>query len=210
MTINKRITNKLLVAIVAVSAFGGFTVNANNDPFLGEIQVMGTNFCPRGWAETNGQILPINQNQSLYSLLGTTYGGDGRTSFALPDYRSRTPVGIGFGGGNIGDISLGERGGREAISENIIPSHTHTATTTTMINASSGRGRTSVPTNAVLADDGADKIYNGEAPDVNLSNQVITSATVIGSASNAPIANMQPYQTLTVCIALQGIFPSRS
>lgn len=206
----KRIVSKLLIIVVAAFGVSSFTANASSNPFLGEIQVTGTTFCPRGWVEANGQILPINQNQSLFSLLGTTYGGDGRTTFALPDYRSRTPVGIGTGTGNIGDISLGERSGRESITENIIPSHTHTATTNTMINASSGRGNTSLPTNAVLADDGADNIYNGETPNVNLSSQVITSATVIGAASNTPIDNMQPYQVLTVCIALQGLFPSRN
>ena len=200
----------LLIAMAATFGIASFATYANSNPFLGEIQVMGTNFCPRGWTEANGQILSINQNQALFSLLGTTYGGDGRTSFALPDYRGRTPVGIGSGGSNIGDISLGERGGQESIFDNIIPSHTHTATTTTVINASSDRGRTSIPTNAVLADDGADKIYNGEVPDVNLSNQVITSSTVISAASHNGITNMQPYQTLTVCIALQGIFPPRN
>ena len=200
----------LLIAMAATFGIASFATYANSDPFLGEIQVMGTNFCPRGWTEANGQILSINQNQALFSLLGTTYGGDGRTSFALPDYRGRTPVGIGSGGSSIGDISLGERGGQESVFDNIIPSHTHTATTTTVINASSDRGRTSIPTNAVLADDGADKIYNGEVPDVNLSNQVITSSTVISAASHNGINNMQPYQTLTVCIALQGIFPPRN
>lgn len=206
----KKMLSTLLIAMAATFGIASFATYANSDPFLGEIQVMGTNFCPRGWTEANGQILSINQNQALFSLLGTTYGGDGRTSFALPDYRGRTPVGIGSGGSNIGDISLGERGGQESIFDNIISSHTHTATTTTVINASSDRGRTSIPTNAVLADDGADKIYNGEVPDVNLSNQVITSSTVISAASHSGINNMQPYQTLTVCIALQGIFPPRN
>lgn len=206
----KKMLGALLIAMAATFGITSFATYANSNPFLGEIQVMGTNFCPRGWAEANGQILPINQNQSLFSLLGTTYGGDGRTSFALPDYRGRTPVGIGSGGSNIGDISLGERGGLESILDNIIPSHTHSATTTTVINASSERGVTSVPTNAVLADDGADKIYNAESPNVNLSTQAITSSTVIGAASHNGINNMQPYQTLTVCIALQGLFPSRN
>jgi microcystin-dependent protein len=207
--INKNVS-KILVTTFAFCLVGTFQANANSDPFLGEIQVMGSNFCPRGWTEANGQILPINQNQSLYSLLGTTYGGDGRTSFGLPDYRGRTPTGIGSGGSNIGNVLLGQRGGREAILGTFLPSHTHTATTTTTINASSGRGRTSVPTGAVLADDGADRIYSTEAPNVNLSSQAITSSTTVGAARNDEIDNMQPYQVVTVCIALQGTFPSRN
>jgi microcystin-dependent protein len=206
----KRILNNLLITITTVFAMTSFTASANSEPFLGEIQVMGNNFCPSGWTNAAGQLLPINQNQALFALLGTTYGGDGRTTFALPDYRSRISVGIGSGGNNIGSISLGERNGREAISGNLIPSHTHTATTVTMLNASSGRGKISVPTNAVLADDGADNIYNAEIPNVNLSSQAIASSTVIGAASNTAIDNMQPYQVLTVCIALEGLFPSRN
>ncbi len=205
-----KITRNILLITVSFFLLASLQAKASSEPFVGEIQVVGFNFCPRGWANANGQILPINQNQSLYSLLGTTYGGDGRTSFALPDYRGRTPVGIGSGGSNIGNITLGERGGREAIVNDFLPSHTHTATTTTTIHASSGRGSTSLPTNAVLADDGADKIYSTEAPNVNLSNQAVVSSTTVSAASNGAINNMQPYQTVTVCIALQGLFPPRN
>jgi microcystin-dependent protein len=207
--INKT-TRKILVTTFAFCLVGAFQASANSDPFLGEIQVMGNHFCPRGWTEANGQILPINQNQALFALLGTTYGGDGRTSFGLPDYRGRTPTGVGSGGNNIGNILLSQRGGREAILGTFLPSHTHTAATTTTINASSGRGRTSIPTDAVLSDDGADRIYSTETPNVNLSTQAITSSTIVGAARNDAIDNMQPYQVITVCIATQGIFPSRN
>ncbi|GAB5378715.1 MAG: tail fiber protein [Aliiglaciecola sp.] len=181
-------------------------VYANADPMLGEIQVVGFNFCPRGWAAADGQILAINQNQSLYSLLGTTYGGDGRTSFALPDLRGRIAIGY------SNDIRLGSRGGAEQVSLTAgnIPRHTHTATTTSTLNASSASGRTASPDNAVLADDGRDEIYNSQAPDVTLASTAVSSTTTIGASGSQSVNNMQPSQVMTVCIALTGTFPPRN
>lgn len=179
---------------------------ANADPMLGEIQYVGFNFCPRGWAQASGQILPINQNQALFSLLGTAYGGDGRTSFGLPDYRGRTPIGI------SNNNNLGQKNGSESITlttENL-PAHTHVASTVSTLHASSARGRLSSPDMAVLADDGSDRVYNNEVPNVSMADDALTSTTSIGPAGSATIDNMQPYQVLTACIALQGTFPSRS
>jgi len=183
------------------------TYSFAQEPFLGEIKYTGNNFCPRAWAATNGQILPISQNQSLYSLLGTTFGGDGRTTFALPDMRGTASVGI------SNSLRLGTRGGREQIvlvAANM-PPHTHTAETETLIKVSSGRGRLSSPDNAVLANDGRDKVYIDTDPDTQMSDAALLSSTTIGiGGSSVAINNMQPSLVVTSCIAIQGIFPSRN
>lgn len=196
----------LTLAVISTTLWSSKS-QANADPMLGEVQYVGFNFCPRGWTQANGQILPINQYQSLYSLLGTSYGGDGRTSFGLPDYRGRTPIGL--AGSNI---NLGQKGGSESITliTDNLPTHTHLATTVSTLHASSARGRLASPDMAVLADDGADRVYNNEAPDVSMADDALTSTTSIGPAGNHLINNMQPYQVLTACIALQGLFPSRN
>jgi microcystin-dependent protein len=169
-----------------------------SEPFLGEIMVIGFNFAPRGWAFCDGQILPINQNQSLYSLLGTTYGGDGRTSFALPDLRSRTPV-------HPGEIiSLGEKGGMETVTLNIgeMAVHSHELKGTTA-NGDAFKGE--VNRAFATANDPEDDIYG---PPANLTpmNSSIVTYTGGGQAHN----NVQPMLVLNFVIALQGLFPSRN
>ncbi len=163
-----------------------------SEPFLAEIRIVGFNFAPRGWAFCDGQILPINQNQSLYSLLGTTYGGDGRTSFALPDLRSRVPI-------HKGAHSLGQKGGEEThtLSVNEMPQHTHA------IQASSDPSDIQDPTNAVLAKSG--QIYSNST---NLVDMV--SGTMANAGGGQGHDNMQPYLAVYFCIALQGLFPSRN
>ena len=162
------------------------------EPFLAEIRLMSFVFAPKGWALCNGQLLPINQNQALFSLLGTTYGGDGRVSFALPDLRGRVPIEVGSG------HTLGERGGEQAHTLSIaeMPTHMH------VLQASSSSGNTPVPTGAVLADTPS-QVY---APATNLTSLRPDSLTNVGGSQAHP--NMQPYLTLSFCIALQGIFPS--
>ena len=162
-----------------------------SEPFLAEIRMFSFNFAPRGWALCNGQLLPINQNQALFSLLGTIYGGNGQTTFALPDLRGRVPVDFGDG------VSLGQSGGEEnhtlLISE--IPGHGHTA------QASSQTANAATPTANVLAQSG--QIY-GPA-----SSLVAMRATSIApTGGSQPHANMQPFAVLNFAIALQGIFPS--
>lgn len=161
------------------------------EPFLSEIRIMSFVFAPKGWALCNGQLLPINQNQGLFSLLGTTFGGDGRVNFALPDLRGRVPIHVGSG------HTLGERGGEQAHTLSIaeVPTHTHTA------GASSANGTTPIPLNNVLA--AANNLY---AAPTNLTSLNATTVTNIGG-SQAHL-NMQPFLTLSFCIALQGIFPS--
>jgi microcystin-dependent protein len=169
-----------------------------SEPFLAEIRIVGFNFAPRGWAFCDGQILPINQNQSLYSLLGTTYGGDGRTSFALPDLRSRTPFHKGDG------YTLGQKGGAETVTLSTaeIAAHTHA------FKASSSDGNNASAQNDVLA--------AVPAPDEAYRNPEAATTTALRSGSVTNVGegqahdNMQPYQTLDFCIALQGLFPSRN
>ena len=170
-----------------------------SEPFLAEIRIMGFNFAPRGWAMCDGQILPINQNQSLYSLLGTTYGGDGRTSFALPDLRSRTPIHRGDG------HSLGQKSGAETVTLTAaeIAAHTHT------VHAQTSVANAFDPTGALWAQDngGAIPLYR----DPEAANMVaMRSGSITNAGGGQAHDNMQPYTTLTFCIALQGLFPSRN
>ena len=162
------------------------------EPFLSEIRIMSFIFPPKGWALCNGQLLPINQNQALFSLLGTTFGGDGRVNFALPDLRARTPIHVG------GSHTLGERGGEQAHTLSIaeLPQHVHEA------RASSTTGSSQDATNNVLGTV-ASRIYTDPSALTSLSPSTITN--VGGSQAHQ---NTQPFLTLSFCIALQGIFPS--
>ncbi|MEK7952933.1 phage tail protein [Luteolibacter soli] len=161
------------------------------EPFLSEIRIMSFAFAPKGWAMCNGQLLPINQNQGLFSLLGTTFGGDGRVNFGLPNNQGRTPIHVG------GGHTLGEKAGEQAhtLSISEIPTHTH------VLQGSSANATGPAPATAVLA--GASNVY---APPTNLTSLHPGSVTNVGG-SQAHL-NMQPFLTLNFCIALQGIFPS--
>lgn len=162
------------------------------EPFLSEIRIMSFGYAPKGWAMCNGQLLPINQNQALFSLLGTTFGGDGRVNFALPDVRGRTPIHVGSG------HTLGERGGEQAHTLTIaeLPTHTHAV----QASASASGGNNS-PVNRFLG--GGNNVYHSASSLAALDPGTITN--VGGSQAHL---NMQPFLTLTFCIALQGIFPS--
>jgi microcystin-dependent protein len=167
-------------------------------PFLSEIRIMSFNFAPKGWALCNGQTLPINQNQALFSLLGTTYGGNGQTTFALPNLQGRTAMHMGQG------HTLGERGGEEAhtVIMNEMPAHIHPATA----DVKSGDNNSFTPANAYIADTGSTLLYSaGSNNMVAMSSQMVTS---IGGSQ--PHENRQPFLTLNFCIALQGIFPSQT
>ncbi|AZO40328.1 phage tail protein [Mesorhizobium sp. M7D.F.Ca.US.005.01.1.1] len=161
------------------------------EPFLSEIRMMSFVFPPKGWALCDGQLLPINQNQALFSLLGTTFGGDGQVNFALPDYRGRVPIHVG------GSHALGERGGEQAHTLSVaeLPTHLHVARGTTA-NADSP-----VATNNLLA-----TVSNVYTPVANPTSLITGTLAYVGG-SQAHI-NMQPFLTISFCIALQGIFPS--
>ena len=170
-----------------------------SEPFLAEITIVAFNFAPRGWAFCDGQILPINQNQSLYSLLGTTYGGDGRTSFALPDLRGRTPIHVGQAGGGTNHV-LGSKDGEEAhvIAESEMPNHDHQA------QASSSEGDSLIPTGNILAR----RLSEPYRSPTNLGD--METGTIENVGAGQAHDNMQPYLALHFCIALQGVFPSRN
>jgi microcystin-dependent protein len=166
-----------------------------SEPFLSEIRLMSFSYAPRGWALCNGQLMPINQNQALFSLLGTTFGGDGRTTFALPDLRGRTPIHVGSG------HTLGERGGEQAHTLSIAELSTHTH----VLNASATNGNAPTPGSPqpnVLAR----TVNNIYGPANNLV--ALNPGTVTNVGGSQAHLNMQPFLTLTFCIALQGIFPS--
>jgi microcystin-dependent protein len=166
-----------------------------SEPFLSEIKIMSFGFPPKGWALCNGQLMPINQNQALFSLLGTTYGGDGRVNFGLPDLQGKTPMHMGQ------SHVLGERGGEQnhtlTISE--LPTHVH------VVNAAQQSNTTdSFPTGHIL---GAPLGQLYTAPGNYTS---LLPSTVANTGGSQPHPNMQPFLTLSFCIALQGIFPSQT
>jgi microcystin-dependent protein len=165
------------------------------EPFLSEIRIMSFVFAPKGWALCNGQLLPINQNQPLFSLLGTTFGGDGRINFALPNLQGRTPIHVG------GGHTLGERGGEQAHTLSIaeLPTHTHVA------QASASTGTSAIPTNSQVLAQGTAETYRGAT---NLGAMHAGTISNVGGSQNH--LNMQPFLTLSFCIALQGIFPSQT
>ena len=164
------------------------------EPFLSEIRMMSFVFPPKGWALCNGQLMPINQNQGLFSLLGTTFGGDGRVNFGLPDLRGRTPIHVGSA------HTLGERGGEQAhtLSISELPQHVH------VWQASTALATTNTPTSATILAGSTGE--NAWGPGTNLTPfDGTTSGAVGGSQAHL---NMQPFLTLSFCVALQGIFPS--
>ncbi len=171
-----------------------------SEPFLGEIRMFGFNFPPQGWAACDGQILPISQNAALFSLLGTTYGGNGTTTFALPDLQSRVPIQQGQGTG-LAAYSAGQAGGAESVTllPAQMPAHNHP------VHASNGPAEARRPDGRVPARASTDS-YVAEPDDSTIMN-----AKMLGNAGgNDPHANIQPYLVLNFCIALQGIFPARS
>lgn len=164
------------------------------EPFLSEIRIMSFGFPPKGWALCDGQLLPINQNQALFSLLGTTYGGDGRVNFGLPDLQGRVPIHMGSG------HTLGERGGEQGHTLSIgeIPTHTHTAV------AATGVGDNPIPTSNLLSA-AQGQLYGAPA---NLTS--LLAGTVANVGGSQAHLNMQPFLVLNFSIALQGIFPSQT
>lgn len=169
-------------------------------PFIGQIMIGGFIFPPQGWAFCVGQILPISQNTALFSLLGATYGGDGRTTFALPNLQSRVPLHFGQGTG-LSNYDLGQTGGVESVTltPDQLPAHTHAAQATSAIGNTPSRGGTIWAKPA-----GNDAVYSTGAATQNLS------PNAIGSVGGQPHENRQSFLALNYCIALQGIFPARS
>jgi microcystin-dependent protein len=189
------------------------------DPFLSEVRLYAFGFAPKGWAFCQGQLLPIQQNQALFALVGTTYGGNGVTTFALPNLRGRVPIGLGpFPGGATGQY-LGETGGADAVALTLtqMPQHGHAidpGAITAMARVRNGAGDQRSPVGSVPAADasGVATLYSDAAPDANMN----AAAVYVGGGLTATSAgggqgheNRQPYAVLNYCIALQGIFPTR-
>jgi len=186
-----------------------------SDPFVGEIRLFAGNFAPKGWASCNGQLLPITQNTALFSLLATNFGGDGRSTFALPDLRGRVAIGAGQGPG-LSNRSVGQQVGAETVTLTVdqLPAHTHTAGLGTLgLAAASTPGNVQSPAGAVPAREGAGvtATYSTNAPDTSLAAAALTGGPAIGpSGGGLPVSVLKPYLTLTYIIALQGIFPARN
>jgi microcystin-dependent protein len=209
----------IAMAITVTIPFDQPAEACGSEPFLGEICLFSFTFCPTGYAETNGQLLPINQNEALYSIIGTTYGGDGQISFALPDLRGRTALHVGRGAG-LSEIVLGEVSGAEnvTLSVNQIPSHSHSATTSVDVTATL-RGTNSPATdkmpggNVLAATNKNIKVYSTGSANVAMGGSSIMTAasasTSVGSTGGTQsFGNRSPFLGLRYCIAIQGIFPS--
>jgi microcystin-dependent protein len=172
-----------------------------SSPFVAEIRMFGFQFAPTGWAFCAGQLLPISQNTALFSLLGTTYGGDGKSTFALPDMQGNVPMHQGQGPG-LADRFLGEIGGSETVTllQSEMPLHSHT------MSVSSGVGLENNPSGQKFAEGDGVKMYAPTA-----ANPVMMSPFALTPAgASLPHNNMQPYLTINFCIALQGVFPARN
>jgi microcystin-dependent protein len=170
------------------------------DPFLAEIRIFPFNFAPKGWAFCDGQLLPLSQNTALFSLLGTTYGGDGKSNFALPNLQGNAPMHPGQGPG-LSLHDLGETGGSDTVSllQSEIPSHSHAA------NASAADGTTGIPSAQLVAGGVGVNMYTPTSTPTTLNPNVVAPA-----GGDQPHNNMQPYLTLNFNIALQGVYPPRT
>jgi microcystin-dependent protein len=173
-----------------------------SDPFVAEVRIFPFNFAPKGWAFCDGQLLPISQNTALFSLLGTTYGGDGKTTFALPDFQGRVPMHPGQGPG-LSLHDLGEEGGSDFVTllQSEMPAHSHT------VQGSNTNSNQQTPTLNFHAGSIQNKRYAPAAtvPDVTMNAMIITP-----TGGSLPHNNLSPYLTLNFCIALQGVFPPRT
>lgn len=177
--------------------------------YIGQIIMFGGNFGIRGFALAQGQLLPINQNTALFSILGTTYGGDGRTTFGLPDLRGRAPIGSGHGPG-LQDYRLGVKGGVENVTLNWtqMPSHTHLASGIAHIGVTSSPGDTDDPAGSIPAQAANDNYLDGGSPTSQWSGT--SEVTVQNTGGNQAHTNLSPFLAINYEVALVGIFPSRN
>ena len=171
-----------------------------SQPFMGEIKIMSFNFAPKGWAQCNGQLLPINQNQALFSILGTTYGGNGQTTFALPDFRGRVPFHVG------GGFTLGQKAGEEnhTLTMSEMAAHNHLAA------CSAQAGTLAIATKVTAPAQHNTWATSTQNPYKSTPNTAMDPSSITNTGGSQAHNNLQPYSVLNFCIALQGIFPSQN
>ena len=202
--IGNHFTALVLLGILTLTAVSPRTATAQaSDPFIGQLALVGFNYCPRGWAEADGQLLPIAQNSALFSLFGTMYGGDGRTTFALPDLRGRAPIHEGNGPGLQPLTSQGAKGGTEnfTITENSMPMHSHDVNATNVLADKPGPG------GKLLAADS----LTYTSPPIPEGNKRVMDPSMIGFTGNGqPVQKRSPYLVMKWCVSMVGIFPSRN
>lgn len=209
MTIRKT----AIAALAAGTAMTSFATpaHAQAEPYIAQMMVFGGNFCPRGWASASGQIVSIAQNTALFSLLGTTYGGDGQTTFALPNLQGRSAVAQGQGPG-LSNYSLGELGGAETVTllTTQMPAHTHATVVDSNIMTSTQAPNTNNPNGGSLATFpvGRNVYFNGPGDQTGMAGR--GTATIAATGGNQPHENRAPYLAMTWCIAIEGIFPPRN
>jgi len=202
----------ITAAVSGIAMAGSLSVSAPaqaqaSSPYIGQLMLTGANFCPRGWSTAEGQLLPIAQNTALFSLLGTVYGGDGRTTFGLPDLRGRAPIGRGRGAG-LADYRQGERGGAESftLTVNQMPSHNHTGTVLALPSAANASGP--VRNYFAIGTNGTQVYASSMTPPTNFMGA--NSLRIANTGGNQSVNKRSPYLAMYWCVALQGIFPSRS
>lgn len=199
----------LFTAIALAGALGAAASSATAQavPYIGQVTIFPYNFCPENWVEADGRLLPISQNTALYSLYGTTFGGDGRTSFGIPDLRGRTPMGIGQGDG-LSPRAQGQRVGAETVTMTVnnLPNHTHGASGT--LNASGSAANTESPESALLAETSTPIYVEGGGSVIPMAEDS-AEVFVESTGGNQPIGIVQPSLVLRYCVALTGAYPPR-
>ncbi|GAA6134131.1 tail fiber protein [Oceaniserpentilla sp. 4NH20-0058] len=199
---NIKKTSMILGLALSASVLSSKPAFAGPDPFLGEMMLVGYQFCPRNWMEANGQLLAISQFSALFSLYGTTYGGDGRTTFGLPDLRGRAPIHYN-NQSNIGlkQYPLGQKSGYESLTVTVanMPSHSHDLNATNETATKNGPGTDIF----AIPNDGTDIYHEGPA------NKVMDPSTIGNTGGGLPIEYRSPYLAMRWCVAIQGVFPSR-
>ncbi|WP_236588716.1 phage tail protein [Amphritea japonica] len=198
-----KIYSVTLGSIFSLAIMSPNIAQADSNPYIGEIMAVGYNFCPRGWADADGQLLAINSNTALFSLFGTMYGGDGRTSFALPDLRGRVPVSQGTGPG-LSSLSQGQRGGSESftMTVNNLPAHSHGVQATNDFANKPGPG------NKLLAADNTG-LNKYTTVDGSTSFKTMSSTMITNTGGGQTIVKRSPYLAMRWCVSLVGVFPSR-
>ncbi len=188
-------------AAATTASFSAAPAKAQSDPFTGQMMYFAGNFCPRDWAEANGALLPISSNSALFSLLGTMYGGDGRTTFGLPDLRGRAAIGIGSGPG-LTTVNQGQQGGSETftLNSNHLPSHNHAVNATNAIADKNGPGTDFLAITDINFD-----IYHEGPP-----NKVMDPGMIGNTGNSAPVTKVSPFLGLKTCISLFGAYPPRN